>query len=123
MEEESGTQKSTENDSRKDIQTETSLSQQNLADAQDSEETVSESKSETSQPHKTDSSLHPKNEDVSPDSKPALPEDTQSTGDKVQDSENSKSERWDKKVQPIESILADWKEDIEAFEMMEKDEL
>lgn len=28
-----------------------------------------------------------------------------------------------KKVQPIESILADWKEDIEAFEMMEKDEL
>ncbi|XP_040215738.1 ER degradation-enhancing alpha-mannosidase-like protein 3 isoform X2 [Rana temporaria] len=123
LEEESGTQKSTENDSRKDIQTEPSLSQQNLADAQDSEETVSESKSETSQPQQTDSSLHPKNEDVSPDGKPALPEDTQSTGDKIQDSENSKSERWDKKVQPIESILADWKEDIEAFEMMEKDEL
>lgn len=98
LEEESGTQKSTENDSRKDIQTETSLSQQNLADTQDSEEeTVSESKSETSQPHKTDSSLHPKNEDVSPDSKPALPEDTQSTGDKIQNSEKSKSERWDKK--------------------------
>ncbi|XP_077308788.1 ER degradation-enhancing alpha-mannosidase-like protein 3 isoform X2 [Lithobates pipiens] len=124
LEEESGTQKSTENDSRKDIQTETSLSQQNLADTQKSEEEiVSESKSETSQPHKTDSSLHPKNEDVSPDSKPALPEDTQSTGDKIHNSEKSKSERWDKKVQPIESILADWKEDIEAFELMEKDEL
>lgn len=124
LEDESGTQKSTENDSRKDIQTETSLSQQNLADTQDSEEeSVSDLKSETSQPHKTDSSLHPKNEDVSPDSKPALPEDTQSTGDKIQNSETSKSERWDKKVQPMESILADWKEDIEAFELMEKDEL
>lgn len=30
---------------------------------------------------------------------------------------------WDNKVQPMESILADWNEDIEAFEMMEKDEL
>lgn len=29
----------------------------------------------------------------------------------------------DNKVQPMESILADWNEDIEAFEMMEKDEL
>ncbi|XP_027273185.1 ER degradation-enhancing alpha-mannosidase-like protein 3 isoform X3 [Cricetulus griseus] len=30
---------------------------------------------------------------------------------------------WGKKAQPIDSILADWNEDIEAFEMMEKDEL
>lgn len=30
---------------------------------------------------------------------------------------------WDNKAQPMESILADWNEDIEAFEMMEKDEL
>ncbi|KAM5238416.1 ER degradation-enhancing alpha-mannosidase-like protein 3 isoform 1-T1 [Ctenodactylus gundi] len=30
---------------------------------------------------------------------------------------------WGKKAQPIDSILADWSEDIEAFEMMEKDEL
>uniref|UniRef100_A0A8D0HG28 alpha-1,2-Mannosidase n=1 Tax=Sphenodon punctatus TaxID=8508 RepID=A0A8D0HG28_SPHPU len=31
---------------------------------------------------------------------------------------------WDhNKIQPMESILADWNEDIEAFEMMEKDEL
>ncbi|XP_053325737.1 ER degradation-enhancing alpha-mannosidase-like protein 3 isoform X2 [Spea bombifrons] len=38
-------------------------------------------------------------------------------------SEDPKDKKWDNKVQPIESILADWKEDIEAFEMMEKDEL
>ncbi|XP_012877276.1 PREDICTED: ER degradation-enhancing alpha-mannosidase-like protein 3 isoform X3 [Dipodomys ordii] len=38
--------------------------------------------------------------------------------------ENSSPEvSWDKKAQPIDSILADWNEDIEAFEMMEKDEL
>lgn len=30
---------------------------------------------------------------------------------------------WGTKAQPIDSILADWNEDIEAFEMMEKDEL
>ncbi|XP_066117425.1 ER degradation-enhancing alpha-mannosidase-like protein 3 isoform X1 [Saccopteryx bilineata] len=35
----------------------------------------------------------------------------------------SPSVSWGKKVQPIDSILADWNEDIEAFEMMEKDEL
>uniref|UniRef100_A0A6I8SFK6 alpha-1,2-Mannosidase n=1 Tax=Xenopus tropicalis TaxID=8364 RepID=A0A6I8SFK6_XENTR len=38
-------------------------------------------------------------------------------------SEDSTEEKWDNKVRPMESILADWKEDIEAFEMMEKDEL
>lgn len=30
---------------------------------------------------------------------------------------------WGKKVQPIDFILADWNEDIEAFDMMEKGEL
>ena len=30
---------------------------------------------------------------------------------------------WGQKAQPIDSILADWNEDIEAFEMMDKDEL
>lgn len=30
---------------------------------------------------------------------------------------------WGTKSQPMDSILADWNEDIEAFEMMEKDEL
>nr|DBA18211.1 TPA: hypothetical protein GDO54_016486 [Pyxicephalus adspersus] len=119
LEEESGTQKATENDSRKDSQTETSVSQQNLENQNSEEETVSES----SQSQKTDSSLHLKNGDHLPDSKPAIPEDTQDTGDTIPNQEKSKTESWDKKVQPIESILADWKEDIEAFEMMEKDEL
>lgn len=35
----------------------------------------------------------------------------------------SSKDSWDNKAQPMESILADWNEDIEAFEMMEKDEL
>lgn len=40
--------------------------------------------------------------------------------------EQSKIERdssWNNKDQSMESILADWNEDIEAFEMMEKDDL
>ncbi|NXU46321.1 EDEM3 protein, partial [Drymodes brunneopygia] len=37
--------------------------------------------------------------------------------------ESSSKAQWIRKVQPMESILADWNEDIEAFEMMEKDEL
>ncbi|XP_006887823.1 PREDICTED: ER degradation-enhancing alpha-mannosidase-like protein 3-like isoform X1 [Elephantulus edwardii] len=37
--------------------------------------------------------------------------------------DSSPNVSWGKKAQPIDSILADWNEDIEAFEMMEKDEL
>uniref|UniRef100_A0A2K5D6T1 alpha-1,2-Mannosidase n=1 Tax=Aotus nancymaae TaxID=37293 RepID=A0A2K5D6T1_AOTNA len=37
--------------------------------------------------------------------------------------DSSPNVSWGKKVRPIDSILADWNEDIEAFEMMEKDEL
>ncbi|XP_040466410.1 ER degradation-enhancing alpha-mannosidase-like protein 3 isoform X1 [Falco naumanni] len=39
------------------------------------------------------------------------------------ETESNSKVNWDNKVQPMESILADWNEDIEAFEMMEKDEL
>uniref|UniRef100_A0A6J0TR50 alpha-1,2-Mannosidase n=1 Tax=Pogona vitticeps TaxID=103695 RepID=A0A6J0TR50_9SAUR len=39
------------------------------------------------------------------------------------ETESSASNSWDNKGQSMESILADWSEDIEAFEMMEKDEL
>ncbi|XP_065411721.1 ER degradation-enhancing alpha-mannosidase-like protein 3 isoform X1 [Chrysemys picta bellii] len=39
------------------------------------------------------------------------------------ETDSSSNVNWDNKVQPMESILADWNEDIEAFEMMEKDEL
>ncbi|XP_051676979.1 ER degradation-enhancing alpha-mannosidase-like protein 3 isoform X3 [Oryctolagus cuniculus] len=37
--------------------------------------------------------------------------------------DGSGSSGWATKATPIDSILADWNEDIEAFEMMEKDEL
>ncbi|KAM9283596.1 ER degradation-enhancing alpha-mannosidase-like protein 3 isoform 3-T3 [Morus bassanus] len=39
------------------------------------------------------------------------------------ETESNSKVNWDNKGQPMESILADWNEDIEAFEMMEKDEL
>lgn len=39
------------------------------------------------------------------------------------ESDSNPSNTWDNKGQSMESILADWNEDIEAFEMMEKDEL
>ncbi|NWQ77373.1 EDEM3 protein, partial [Columbina picui] len=39
------------------------------------------------------------------------------------DTQPGSTGHWDHKAQPMESILADWNEDIEAFEMMEKDEL
>jgi len=48
--------------------------------------------------------------------------DGQPQEQKTETESNSKV-NWDNKVQPMESILADWNEDIEAFEMMEKDEL
>lgn len=48
--------------------------------------------------------------------------DHQPQEQKIETESNSKI-NWDNKVQPMESILADWNEDIEAFEMMEKDEL
>ncbi|KAM7055294.1 ER degradation-enhancing alpha-mannosidase-like protein 3 isoform 3-T3 [Molossus nigricans] len=37
--------------------------------------------------------------------------------------DSSPNVSWGKKVQPIDFILADWNEDIEAFDMMEKGEL
>ncbi|GAB1285534.1 ER degradation-enhancing alpha-mannosidase-like protein 3 [Apodemus speciosus] len=37
--------------------------------------------------------------------------------------DSSPNVSWGSKARPIDSILADWNEDIEAFEMMEKDEL
>lgn len=39
------------------------------------------------------------------------------------ETDSNPNTNWDNKGQSMESILADWNEDIEAFEMMEKDEL
>ncbi|XP_074078323.1 ER degradation-enhancing alpha-mannosidase-like protein 3 isoform X2 [Macrotis lagotis] len=49
--------------------------------------------------------------------------DNQAQEQSKTEEESSPNASWDNKVQPMESILADWNEDIEAFEMMEKDEL
>lgn len=58
----------------------------------------------------------------------SAPEPTCTQGDNQPQEQKTEAESnskvsWDNKVQPMESILADWNEDIEAFEMMEKDEL
>ncbi|KAF2984603.1 hypothetical protein EK904_003549 [Melospiza melodia maxima] len=58
----------------------------------------------------------------------SAPEPACTPGDSQPQEQNTQTEatskaHWDSKVQPMESILADWNEDIEAFEMMEKDEL
>lgn len=58
----------------------------------------------------------------------SAPEAACTPGDSQPQEQNTQTEatskaHWDSKVQPMESILADWNEDIEAFEMMEKDEL
>ncbi|NWZ94608.1 EDEM3 protein, partial [Nesospiza acunhae] len=58
----------------------------------------------------------------------SAPEPACTPGDSQPQEQNTQREatskaHWDSKVQPMESILADWNEDIEAFEMMEKDEL
>lgn len=58
----------------------------------------------------------------------SAPEPACSPGDSQPQEQDTQTEasskaHWDSKVQPMESILADWNEDIEAFEMMEKDEL
>ncbi|KAJ7401076.1 ER degradation-enhancing alpha-mannosidase-like protein 3 [Pitangus sulphuratus] len=56
------------------------------------------------------------------------PEPACTSGDNQPQEQKTETEadskvNWDNKVTPMESILADWNEDIEAFEMMEKDEL
>ncbi|XP_068096223.1 ER degradation-enhancing alpha-mannosidase-like protein 3 isoform X2 [Hyperolius riggenbachi] len=122
---ESAEQKSAENYSQKEILSETLLTQQNILNTQNSEEEtkLSVPQSDDPQPPNSDNSVHLKDEVDAEEKEPPLHEDTQSSGDKTQPPEESSNEQWDNKVHPIESILADWKEDIEAFELMEKDEL
>lgn len=62
------------------------------------------------------------------DTQAGAPEPACAAGDSQPQEQNTHTEasskaHWERKVQPMESILADWNEDIEAFEMMEKDEL
>ncbi|KAG8556188.1 hypothetical protein GDO81_017955 [Engystomops pustulosus] len=128
LEGESGEQRTSENDSQKQISKEQLIPQEELVNTQDS---VGDSSpvSQTDAPHSLDRdhSRNPTEGDLSPEIKQPHSEDGQNSVENPQTpsetAEESNNERWDSKVQPIESILADWKEDIEAFEMMEKDEL
>uniref|UniRef100_A0A8C9ER04 alpha-1,2-Mannosidase n=1 Tax=Pavo cristatus TaxID=9049 RepID=A0A8C9ER04_PAVCR len=54
---------------------------------------------------------------------PACTQRDEQPQEQQSETESDSKVNWDNKVQPMESILADWNEDIEAFEMMEKDEL
>lgn len=54
---------------------------------------------------------------------PACTQGDEQPQEQQTETESDSKVNWDNKVQPMESILADWNEDIEAFEMMEKDEL
>ncbi|KAM9324523.1 ER degradation-enhancing alpha-mannosidase-like protein 3 [Gastrophryne carolinensis] len=108
---ESGEQKTVENDSRPEIPAE--ISHHNLANKEDlEEETSSISQMEQTHPLISETFFHSKDPDSSPDTKHS-----------VSETQNQKNGKSDSKGQPMESILADWKEDIEAFELMEKDEL
>ncbi|XP_073439004.1 ER degradation-enhancing alpha-mannosidase-like protein 3 isoform X2 [Dendrobates tinctorius] len=125
---ESGELRSLENDSQKQILTEQSVPQEETVSTKDSE-----GDSPPTSPLDALHSLHiDHSSDLTDGDLPSemKPPHTDESHDFVENSqtpaenpEKSESEGWDSKVQPIESILADWKEDIEAFELMEKDEL
>lgn len=68
-----------------------------------------------------DSSVPGRQEAGAPE--PACPPGDSQPQEQQTETEPNSKVNWDSKVQPMESILADWNEDIEAFEMMEKDEL
>ncbi|XP_078497572.1 ER degradation-enhancing alpha-mannosidase-like protein 3 [Lissotriton helveticus] len=70
------------------------------------------------------SSLDTITSDNQEQSKEAKPIETlhSSSQEHSQTEDPNHNKKWNTKSQPLESILADWKEDIEAFEQMEKDE-
>uniref|UniRef100_A0A8C4LFE8 alpha-1,2-Mannosidase n=1 Tax=Equus asinus asinus TaxID=83772 RepID=A0A8C4LFE8_EQUAS len=128
-------QPSSENDSQnQSAEQMTSISQEvDLIDQESLEESSLNSHPESLSPADTDNAAS-----VSPseqNSNPAENHETTSLDGECTDLDNQLQEQseteedsspnvsWGKKVQPIDSILADWNEDIEAFEMMEKDEL
>lgn len=128
-------QPSSETDSQ-DQSTEqiTSNSQEvDLVDQESSEESSLHSHPESLSPTDTDNaaSVSPSKQNSDPlENYETLSLDGECTDLDNQLQEQSETEEdsnpnvsWGKKVQPIDSILADWNEDIEAFEMMDKDEL
>ncbi|KAB0344685.1 hypothetical protein FD754_021611 [Muntiacus muntjak] len=125
-------QPSSENDSQSAEQI-TSRSQEiDLVDQESPEESSVNSHPESLSPVDTDSAASISSSEQ--DSNPTENHETTSLDGECTDLDNQLQEQseteedsspnvWGKKVQPIDSILADWNEDIEAFEMMDKDEL
>uniref|UniRef100_A0A8I3VZN4 alpha-1,2-Mannosidase n=1 Tax=Callithrix jacchus TaxID=9483 RepID=A0A8I3VZN4_CALJA len=128
-------QSSPENDSQNqsDEQVSSSSQEVDLVDQESSEESSLNSHPESLSPADTDNvaSISPSEQT----SDPTENHETTNLNGECTDLDNQLQEQseteedsnpnvsWGKKVQPIDSILADWNEDIEAFEMMEKDEL
>lgn len=128
-------QPSSENDSQNQSAEQISSSSQevDLVDQESSEENSLNSHPESLSPADMDNAAS-----ISPSeqtSNPTENHETTNLNGECTDLDNQRQEQseteedsnpnvsWGKKVQPIDSILADWNEDIEAFEMMEKDEL
>lgn len=127
-------QKLSENDSHKQNSEEATSAFQNVGEV--SEEPEEEESSDVTDPDSLSSanadsdSVSISNQDsyVPGTDEASAPEPACTQGDNQPQEEKTETEsnskvNWDNKVQPMESILADWNEDIEAFEMMEKDEL
>ncbi|CAO2637212.1 ER degradation-enhancing alpha-mannosidase-like protein 3, partial [Lemmus lemmus] len=131
---ESEEQPSSENDSQSQSAEQTlSLSQTVDLDDQEAPENPIDSHSEPSSPADTEETAGLAPSEQIPTSTESL--ETTSLDGECTDLDNQPKEpseteddsnpsvSWGKKVQPIDSISADWKEDMEAFEMMEKGEL
>ncbi|XP_077134902.1 ER degradation-enhancing alpha-mannosidase-like protein 3 isoform X3 [Ranitomeya variabilis] len=125
---ESGENRSLENDSQKQISTEQSIPQEETVSTKDSEgDSPPPSQLDALHSLDIDHTPDPTGGDLPSEMKPPHSDDSRDFRENSQtpteNTEKSENEGWDSKVQPMESILADWKEDIEAFELMEKDEL
>ncbi|XP_022364222.1 ER degradation-enhancing alpha-mannosidase-like protein 3 isoform X5 [Enhydra lutris kenyoni] len=132
---ESEEQPSSENDSQDQSAEEITPSSQEvgLVEQESPEESSLNSEPESSSPADTDNAASVSASEQN--SNPMENHETTSLDGECSDLDNQLQEQseteedsnpnvsWGKKVQPIDSILADWNEDIEAFEMMEKDEL
>uniref|UniRef100_A0A2K6G7S8 alpha-1,2-Mannosidase n=1 Tax=Propithecus coquereli TaxID=379532 RepID=A0A2K6G7S8_PROCO len=129
-------QPSPENDSQNQSaeQMTSSSHEVDLADQESSEESSLNSHPESLSPADTDNaaSPSPSEQTSNPTENPettSLDGECTDLGNQLQEQSDTEEEdsspnvSWGKKGQPIDSILADWNEDIEAFEMMEKDEL
>lgn len=89
--------------------------------SQESEGEVAESDS-NSFPQTNQDSCTPEFQETSSSSQASEQDNHPEEQSKIE-TDSSPNNNWSNKDQSMESILADWNEDIEAFEMMEKDEL